>query len=403
MGAFGSSIGPPSARRLKAGGERNRGFLPFTYYNGNGRPSGGREDMRTQDTDIRVRIEALTGGDPSLAALFLKEIAPTVWTACSLLTGGDAEAREAFLEIIAKLRANNFALLTQYTGRGTLETFVALTVRDLLAQRMLQLLQADRQKGWHAFEGLFETDLLRLIHRRLPGAEHEDARREAYQSICLALVDCDYRRLKAYNGSGSFAGFVLRTADHLLIDLVRSTHARRRLPHAVAKLAILDREVFKLVYWHRQPARPDILAPQLSTRLDRAPDMAEIAAALLRVKAHAQGRQDGARRTQVHIDLEDIADVPEASPEAQLVQSQENERLKAALDMLTRAIETLPDAERLYLTIALGSPQTPPSREIARLMQRRVEDIYKLKQRVLSRLRDLIADDLAIKNWRASV
>jgi DNA-directed RNA polymerase specialized sigma24 family protein len=77
--------------------------------------------------------------------------------------------------------------------------------------------------------------------------------------------------------------------------------------------------------------------------------------------------------------------------------------LTAALDVLTRAVETLPEAERLYLTIALGAAQTPPSREIAQLMQRPVEDIYKLKQRVLKRLRDLIAEESAVKNWRASV
>ena len=77
--------------------------------------------------------------------------------------------------------------------------------------------------------------------------------------------------------------------------------------------------------------------------------------------------------------------------------------MTAALDMLERAILTLSAGERLYLTIALGGAQPPPSREIARLMQRPVEEIYKLKQRVLKRLRDALAEDSAVKSWRASV
>ncbi len=66
-------------------------------------------------------------------------------------------------------------------------------------------------------------------------------------------------------------------------------------------------------------------------------------------------------------------------------------------------MEDLPEAERLYLSIALSHSEPPPSREIARLMRRPVEDIYKLKQRVLQRLRDVMAKESAIKNWRVSV
>jgi RNA polymerase primary sigma factor len=237
----------------------------------------------------------------------------------------------------------------------------------------------------------------------LPRAEHEDARREAYQSICLAMIESDYRRLKAYGGSGSFAGFVLRTADRLLIDFLRGLASRRRLPNAVARLGALDRQVFKLVYWQRLPERPDALAPHLSALLGRVPDSADIAASLLRVKVYARAGQDGARLVPIPTDQEEIADAPEATPEARLMQTEEDEQLAAALDVLTRAIKTLPESERLYLGIVFGFAQTPPSREIARLMQRPVEDIYKLKQRVLKHLHDLIAEDAAVKNWRASV
>jgi DNA-directed RNA polymerase specialized sigma24 family protein len=289
----------------------------------------------------RARIADLRSGDPEAIARFLEDVAPTVWTACTLLTADAAQAREAFLETMTQLRANEFARLSAYNGHGTLETFVALNVRDLLGVRVLQLLREDRQKGRRAFEGLFKVDFLRLIHRRLPGAAHEDSRREAYQHIALALIEGDYRRLRAYGGSGSFAGFVLRTADRLLIDFLRSMQSRRR--------------------------------------------------------------SHGLRVAGSDTDFRDIADTAEASPEAQLAHAEEDAQLTGALDVLTRAMASLPDAERLYLEIVLRSAGPPRSREIAQLMQRPVEDIYKLKQKVLRHLRDLIAEDAAVKNWRASV
>jgi RNA polymerase primary sigma factor len=359
--------------------------------------------MRTQSADDHVRIAALTSGDPSLAPHVLKRIAPTVWTACLLLTGEEAEAREAFRDVTAKLAAGNFARLRDYTGKGTLETFIALTARDLLSERMLQILRADREKGWRAFEKLFEADFHRLIRKRLTGAGLEEERREAYQVISLAMIDEDCHRLKAYDGSGSFSGFVLRTADRLLIDFLRGLAKRRRLPHAIARLPALEREIFKLVRWDNLPERPEILAPHLATRLDSPPTLAEIAAALARVEAQAETLPTKCAFSRTDIDLYEIADAPDSSPEEQLVRSEEGEQLRAAVDVLTRAIQTLSESERLYLTIVLNAGETPPSREIARLMQRPVEDIYRLKQTVLKRLRDLIAEDSAVKNWRASV
>jgi RNA polymerase sigma factor (sigma-70 family) len=283
-------------------------------------------------------LNAVRSGEPAHAARFIKEISGTVWSACRLLTGGEDDARHAFGEVMTALSANRFARLSAYAGRGMLDTFVALTVRDLIAERMLRLLQSDQMKAWHAFERLFEADIARLIRKRLPGFG-EDARRDAYQDICLKLIDDDYRRLKAYGGSGSFAGFVLRTVDHLLIDLVRSVVGRRRpLP---------------------KPVSVD--------------------------------------------DLGDMANDSELSPEESLIHADEDHRLTAAIEALTEAMNTLPAAERLYLAIVLGESRTPPAREIARLMQRPVEDIYKLKQRVLLKLREIVSADLKIKTWRASV
>jgi RNA polymerase sigma factor (sigma-70 family) len=239
---------------------------------------------------------------------------------------------------MAALTANRCARLGAYSGKGTLDTFVALSVRELLVERMLRLLQSDAKQAWQAFERLFESDIQRLIRKRFPGSG-EDVHHDMYQDVCIALIEDDYRRLKAYGGSGSFAGFVLRTVDHLLIDFVRSVVGRRS-------------------------ARPKCVSAD-------------------------------------HI--EEVACANGLSPEEHVIEADENHRLAAAVEALSEAMKTLPAAERLYLRIALGGSSTPPAREIARLMGRPVEDIYKLKQRVLQRLREIIADDSKIKTWRASV
>lgn len=136
--------------------------------------------MGMGDSDRRTRITALRAGDAATIAQFVRDIAPIVWTACSLMTVKDVEAREAFLDIIARLRADSFALLTQYTGSRTLEASVALVSRDLLGKRVMDLLLSNPQKGWRAFEAFFATDLQRLIQRRLPG---QTAKRRAAMPI----------------------------------------------------------------------------------------------------------------------------------------------------------------------------------------------------------------------------
>lgn len=365
------------------------------------RSSGQLRRLKGHATDLS-RLSAVRSGDAAQGARFIKEISGTVWSACRLLAGGDADARHVFSEVMAALTANRFARLGAYAGRGNLDTFVALTVRDLLAERMLRLLQSDQKQAWHAFEHLFGADIARLIRKRLPDSS-EDARRDAYQDICLALIDDGYRRLRTYGGSGSFAGFVLRTVDRLLIDIVRSVARRRRVPAHVAKLSALDQEIFKLICWRGAPERPDVLADLLKGLIGRLPEAAEISATLARLRASGPLESSAFPKCVSADHLDDVASEGELSPEDHLIHADEDRRLAAAVEALTDAMNTLPAAERLYLTIALSGSRMPPAREIARLMQRPVEDIYKLKQRVLLRLREIASADSKIKTWRASV
>jgi RNA polymerase primary sigma factor len=175
------------------------------------------------------------------------------------------------------------------------------------------------------------------------------------------------------------------------------------MPAAIARHSALDREVYRLVFWERRPQRADMLAADLHTRLDCAPEIAEITAALERVVGHAPAGREIVRLVPVDAEMDNLVAATEPSPEEQLVQSEQEEQLAAALDVLERAMATLPAAERLYLTIALSGAEPPPSREIARLMQRPVEEVYKLKQRVLKHLLEILAEESVVKTWRASV
>lgn len=296
-----------------------------------------------RDQDLAV-VRAVIEAKPQAWDRLIGRVADTVWTACRLLTGDEVQARAAFAEVMEALRADGFRRLRPYDGSSRIETFVALLTRDVLAERLMRLFQpGNGDRGWAAFERFFSSDIDRVIARRLSGADREEARRDARQEICLALIADDYRRLRAYRGVGSFTGFVLHTIDRLLIDIIRRTVPRRRGAETTC--------------------RPIMVA------------LAE---------------------------HEDIAtELP--NPEQSLLADEGERALTAATEVLRQAAETLSEAEQLYLRVALGGGEAIPAREVARLMQRPVEDVYKLKQRVTARLREMLEHHPAVKLWRASV
>lgn len=366
--------------------------------------------MGVADEELAASLRAALNGDGAAGADFLRRISGIVWTACTILAGDGPEACTAFQDVVEALRADGFSRLGGYKGRGRAETYVAVVTRDLLAMRILRLLQNDRQRGWKAFERFFTADLQRLVRRRLGGPAYEDMRADAYQEICVALVEDDYRRLRLYSGHGSFTGFVLRTADRLLIDFVRSVVSRRRLPAAVARLEALEQDVFRLLAWKGIPPDVESVSGALASAAGSPPRDAVIAAiAAVRLHAREAMENDTARGRVVSVSAMDgeAADTllggADISPEDVLTARAEEEALSAALTAMRRAAEGLPDGERIYLDIVLGGCDSLPAREVARLMQRPVEEVYKLKQRVLKRLREAMADDPAVKTWRASV
>lgn len=291
-----------------------------------------------EDLDL---VRAVLAGDSGAVARLVARISPVLRAAAQALGRDAAGAEAAFAVALDALKADSFARFRPYDGRSRLETFAALVARDALGRHVMALLGRDAKAGWRAFEALFGADLDRLIRRRLPGAQRDALRQDAYQDICAGLIVQDYRRLRAYDGRGSITGFVLHTADRLLIDFIRSTRAGPR--PALRLISLAD-----------------------------APKVAETEAA-------------------------------GASPE-EIVAGREGEAaLALAAGALKAAADELPEAERLYVRILLAGNGTLPAREVARLMGRPVAEVYKLKQRLLQRLRDQLRDDAAVKNWLSFV
>jgi RNA polymerase primary sigma factor len=360
----------------------------------------------SETTDDLTLVRAVLARDAHATESFLRRIGDVVWRVCRLLTGDEAAARDAFTQVLAGLRADQFARLRNYDGRSRLETYITAAARDLLAQRVLRLLRTEPRKGWIAFEKLYANDIRRVILRRLPGQQYEETRKDAYQEICAAFVADDYRRLSSFNGTGSFSGFVLHAADRLLIDFIRTFRSRRRMPAAIARLSALDQAVFRLVYWHEKPTDARQLADALHG-FDPIPGTDEVAASLARLHALLpQGYAPVSQATRVtsltDADAEQ-ADRDGLSPEESLIVQDDERRIAAAAEALKAVAAELPEADRIYIRIVLSSTEPLPARDIAKLMERPVAEVYKLKQRVLKQLKAELEGRDAVKNWLASV
>ena len=289
---------------------------------------------RSQDRRI---VDDVLAAKPLAWERLVERTADTVWNACAVLAGAEDDCRDAFAFVYRSLGNNGFHRLRAYDGSSRLESYVALVCRDVLAERLLALFHSQpAHAGWRAFEAFFKRDIDRLIKRRISATDRVDVRLDAYQDICASLISDDFRRLKAYQGQGSFAGFILHSVDRLLIDFIRRLHPKSK------------------------PA--EVTLPDDSQFVD-----------------------------------------DRNGPEDLLLEKEAERLLEEAADALKQASQRLTDVERVYIRITLGSPDALPAREIARLMAVPVEDVYKMKQRILIRLREEISKNSAVKKWRASV
>jgi RNA polymerase primary sigma factor len=352
-------------------------------------------------------VRAVFTHQPDAWAQFVRQCQGDVYTTCRIAFQGK-EANDVFVEVMARLRADDFALLRPFDGRATITAYLRLVLRDVLSERIARLLAESPERGWRAFEHFFKRDVLRIIARYFPTAD--DGEDDIYHDIAAALIENSYRRILAYDGQGSFGGFVLRIVNNLCIDLLRKDVPRRRLPAAIQRLPVAEQEVFRQLYWQDCPEHQ--LANALRVRkVELAPDALAAAVAAVRAalpRNFSAGDEDRPRHVALPGSADDdsrdneLAD-DRPTPEDTAISRQDEEALEQASGALRAAIARMPQDTRLYLQHVLSGNGDLPPRDIARLMARPVTEIYRLRQQAERALRLALSDNSAVKKLGMSV
>jgi RNA polymerase primary sigma factor len=339
-------------------------------------------------------------GDPAAAARFLDLAATPVWTAVVALVGDGAAGEKAFLTIVAALQANGFARLARYDGGSRLSTFLTFASRDILAEELTRAFSVEPNQAWRRFERFFGADIRRRISGRFSRATTTECE-DHYQKVCLALVERDCHRIRAFDGRGSFGGYILATVvDNLLTDLVRQEVPRPRLPAAIAAMSPLHQTIFAACVWGGVALDAQRIAEAIRGKIAPEPRPDEVAAVLNGLAGRIAAAL-GSLKKPDDIPIDDGIASPSPTPEDILIEKEEQREREALLNIVKREAEALPNADRLYFNLVLQSTDPLPPRKIAKLMAIPVDDVYLLKQRV-ERWRTKIALSLQ-KNATVSV
>ena len=334
-------------------------------------------------------VARVIAGEPAAIQAFLDLAGPPIWTAIVRLEGEGAAGETAYLGVLGALKAADWRGLKAFDGRSSLSTWLALFARRTLIEALPQSLSAAPDGAWRRFERIFGRDIRRRVARRFPRAD-QSARDDLFQEVCVGLVEDGYRRLLAFGGKGSFEGYVLTLIDRLLIDLLRKEAPRRRLPAEVERMSGLDQAVFIQVAWRGAPVEPARLLERL---VGHAPelDLFTVAASLQRVRGAVEAertRRAFGRTTSVEAAVEQGAGERLVSgdpdPERDLIHRQAEAGETMLIGAIAEAAKTWPADERVYLQTFLASGAPP--REIALIMDRPVEEIRQIQQRVMRRM-----------------
>jgi RNA polymerase primary sigma factor len=331
--------------------------------------------------ELRLVADVIKG-DSAAVSRFIDLAATQVWSVVVALVGDGAVGEKAFLTVIAAIRANGFARLLRYDGRSRLSTFFTCLSRDVLGEELARSFSLEPNKAWQSFERFFAADFRRLINRKFPRAT-ETRSEDLYQEVCLALVDRDYYRIRAFGGRGSFSGYILSTVvANLLTDLLRQEAPRRRLPADIARMSPVHQAIFVACAWDGVALDAERIAMAIRGKIQPEPRPEEVAAAFHQLAGKiAAARGSLVKPEDVSIDDGgfDVAS-PSPTPEEILLEQEEQRAWDALLDVVRRESGALPGADRLYFEIS--SQSTLPPREIAKLMAIPVEEVYSLKQRM---------------------
>jgi RNA polymerase primary sigma factor len=335
-------------------------------------------------------VQRVLRADARAADAFMEIASPALWATVVKIEGGGSNGREAFLEVVEKIREEGYRRLEGFNGHARLSTYLALVARELLAQRAARRLMEGRREAWPAFERIFEPEIRRGIARSFPRDATTSLRDDIYQEICVKLTDDDYKCLREYKGKGHFVRFVHTVIAHKLIDLVRPhlPEPRRRLPQAIARLPGLEQKIYAAIFWHDCAPEVDRLVAFLRKPNNAGPEAAAVRQALAHVSAAISipARNSGKRVDFVSIsefesDGRDLGIADSApTPEEALLQAEQEKEREAFIAFARVASVSLTPQERRYLEIVFDATEPLPPRGIATLMQCDVKEVYRLKQ-----------------------
>jgi RNA polymerase primary sigma factor len=335
-------------------------------------------------------VAGVRAGEAACVVQLLAAVEKVVWPTVAAVVG-EGQAFQSFPAIVAALSESGFQRLAGYDGRSSLASFLVLLTRELLGEDIQRLLATDQNRAWRRFRGLFEKDIRRLIRKHFPRGEEDDL----FQEVEEKLVEKDYRRLRLYQGKGSFFGYVLMVVNRLLLDLQRQEAGRRRLPVEVARLSKLHQLLFVAGAWKGILIDPDRMAEIVVGKIEPLPDRAQVDAALEKVSPLIAQSRASAKPRNVPLGSgseddpgpEIISD--DLNPEEQMVRKQQEEADQALVELVKRKAEQLPPDLRLYLQLTLQASDDMPPRVAARQMAVPVDEIYKLQQKKKGWLKEI--------------
>jgi len=304
-----------------------------------------------------------------------------VWPVVVAIAGDGPEGEEAYLAFITALQADGFARLGRYTGRSSLSGFLKMIAPDVLGARIASNFSLNPDRAWRGFAVLFEKRIEKAIREKFPfdSAQWDDL----YQDISVRFMEDDYKRIRAYNGKDSFAGFIMVVVERLLLDIFRSKKGRRRLPASVARLPKLHQLIFIQAAWESVGTDPDRIANALLGKIKLVPSRGEIIAILDVLAEEISDYQRDQNGGEVPLPPDGSGgDIPDpTNPERELERKQREAqelRLKARIELEKLK---LPDQDRLYLELVYYELNPPKAGEIASIMRIKVERAYVLGDR----------------------
>lgn len=363
----------------------------------------GREGSNVE-TDLLL-VRRLLSGEEEAWDEFVRSHSDLVYSFCALVFP-EPDLEEEYLNVLKTIRSDSFDLLRGLDGRAKLSTYLTLKIADLLSARILHLFQVNSDRAWGAFERLFKRDIMRIISRHSSLFGHQETLQDGstpedlYQEICCLLVDQGCQRILSYDGRGSFTGYIRRVVQNLYRDIVRKSAGRRRLPERIQRLPLLEQEIYRQRYWEGRSKQE--LFQLLRDEAGKALSAQRVEEALARVETALSARRFSGKvvsASDLAISFNSKAQaqawrkketVDYHSPEVAIVEAEERGAEEKGCQVLQEALSRLSAEERLYVEHRFYTDPPKPPREIARLMGRSEQEIYKIRKQVILSLKSVL-------------